>query len=425
MVKTQALDPARLARQQEIVDLWERSGKAGTVEAATGFGKTTVALLAMRAYLGSRMVVVPTILLKNKWHEDLKRWGISAFVETVQTVSQQPPGHYDCDLLVLDEVHQYTAPVFRRVFESVRYRDVLGLTATLPEEDERRQVITDKAPVIATVTLLECLQNGFVAPFQVYNLPVEMTEEEDERYETLNKNYSKQFAIFSHDFDLAMRCVTSEAARIELARGYGWVNRYGDVDEKRVAAAAFQWIKNTQERKQLLYNLRSKHEKALEIIEMFPDRLTVTFSQTIDSAELMSELLGNRALPYHSQIKGGRYGGQKYSAKAMRELHLKRFASQHHWSKTNVLCTAKAFDVGADVPHIDMGIVLSGTSKQLQAIQRYGRTLRKVDGKRTIIVELYATRRGGGSTQDMKWLRSRQKSLRSQVAWIHDAAQIV
>lgn len=422
----QEFDVPRLRRQEEIVENWWENGRAGTLEAATGFGKTTAAMLAIEkekmlaplTYSKGVQVVVPSVLLQNQWEAILKKWGLRGRVDIINTVSKQEEGHYKCGLLILDEVHLYGAPVFRRVFNTVDYDDVLALTATLPEEDMRREIITEQAPIIDTVSLIECLENGWVAPFKVYNLPVEMYSNEDAEYDQLNRVFNATFATFDHDFRTAMTAVQDADFRRRFAAERG-------LDQKVVDASAFRWISNMQERKKLLYNLESKHDMALELIGMFPDRLIVTFSESIESAEKMSGLVGSSALAYHSQIKGGVYNGKRLSAGDMREKVLTRFASQHPLSTTRVLCTAKAFNVGADIPHVDMGIVLSGTSKSLQAIQRYGRTLRKMDGKRTIIVELYAVRRGGGTTQDLKWLSKRQKTIKSQVAWIQDPTQIV
>src|SRR5690606_4727542 len=157
--------------------------------------------------------------------------------------------------------------------------------ATLPEEDERRVVITERAPIIDSVPLTECLENEWVAPFQIYNLPVLMYSNEDDEYQALNREFHSDFAVFGHDFHRAMACVQSEYERNRVARETGY-------DIRRVNAAAFRWMKNVHRRKELLYTLRSKHDRAAEIIEMFPDRLTVTFSQSIESAELMASLLG-------------------------------------------------------------------------------------------------------------------------------------
>lgn len=433
---TQGLDPVRLERQMQSRDAWVANYFQGILEAATAYGKTTAAMLCIEftkmnvpaVFEKGILVIVPTVLLKDKWEKDLAAWGFPGTVETIQMASKQAKGAYECGLLILDEIHQCGAPVFKNVFESVRYMAVLGLTATLPEKDEKRDILLSKAPIIDSVSLKECLERGFVSPFQIYNYPVRLSEEEDRQYALLSKHYASTFAVFHHDFNLAMSCIRGGKSGGVYMDARWWqegVARRLQWDQKRVAAMAYQWIHNTSQRKELLYNARSKHEAALELLEMFPDRLAVTFSQSIASAELMQRLVGERALAYHSGVKGGVWNGKRISGAARRRMILEEFASQEASSKTRVLCTAKAFDVGADIPHIDMGLVISGTSKSLQAVQRYGRTLRKIDGKRTIIIELYAIRREGGTTQDIEWLRKRQKTIRSQVSWITDPTQIV
>ena len=39
------------------------------------------------------------------------------------------------DFLILDEIHRYAADTFRLVFEQIKYKHIMGLTATLERED--------------------------------------------------------------------------------------------------------------------------------------------------------------------------------------------------------------------------------------------------------------------------------------------------
>lgn len=389
----------------------------GTAECATGFGKTITAILAIIMIREispslSVMVVVPTLYLQEQWKSRLADFGVDN-VEVWVINSAVKQSHF-VDMLVLDEIHQYTAEVFGQIFDRVSYDQVFGLTATLRDDDPRTEIIYKKAPVIDTVTMKEALDAGWISPFQVYNLGIDLKGDEEEIYKTLAKNFNRTFATFGHDFSLAMACVNNPATLRAHAHRLQW-------DEKRVQASAFQWMKNMRERKELLYNLDSKHDLAIKVIDQFPDRMIITFSQTIDSAERLAGALGSRAEVYHSQVKGRMVNGKKLTAKAAKQHAIDRFASNHHMNTCSVLCTAKAMDQGADIPDVDMVVVVSASSKPLQAIQRYGRSLRAIEGKRTVIVEIYAK-----GTQDEKWLRSRQKKLpKGVVRWITDPAEII
>lgn len=119
-------------------------------------------------------------------------------------------------------------------------------------------------------------------------------------------------------------------------------------------------------------------------------------------------------------MKGKTVKGKYVGAKRMKDYAIQRFANSSPTNMCHVLSTARALDMGADMPNIDMAIVTSGSSKALQAIQRYGRSLRKIEGKSTIIVEIYVL-----DTQDYKWLKSRQKKVpRNVITHISSITQI-
>jgi len=60
---------SRDKRQEEIVQRWKDSSYSGILVAATGFGKTRVALLGIKSFKDEIkvLVVVPTIVLKQQW----------------------------------------------------------------------------------------------------------------------------------------------------------------------------------------------------------------------------------------------------------------------------------------------------------------------------------------------------------------------
>ena len=72
----------RTERQQEAVRKWLKSKGKGSIEAATGFGKTNMGLMSIRALLKKYpqfriLVVVPTTALKNQWQFKIDEEGFS------------------------------------------------------------------------------------------------------------------------------------------------------------------------------------------------------------------------------------------------------------------------------------------------------------------------------------------------------------
>jgi len=375
-------------RQQEIIEKWEENGGVGTVMACTGFGKTRCALMEIQKMsdhdpsMGA-LVVVPTLYLKEQWEERLEERDLLQYcvVEVVNTVVKET--FANVDLLILDEVHRYNSPVFSQVFDRVDYKYIMGLTATLPE-GKKYDLTRRRCPIFEKVPLREAMQNGWVAPFLVYNLGIDLSYAERKRYEDLNESYHQHFAAFNHNFELAMQCLQDDSKARSYARQQNW-------DFRRVKMHAAQFIRNVQKRKKLLYNSKTKIKAAKALIQKFSDRKIISFSQSIAAADKLQRYLPDRVVTYHSDMTGTE---QDEAMESFRDG-----SNGYH-----VLSTSKALDQGADLPQIDMALVVSGTSKPLQSIQRLGRTIRKGDGKRAVIVEIYAR-----DTQDQKWLQKRQR----------------
>jgi len=387
-------------RQTEILRDWRNNDYIGTLQACTGFGKTRVALRALKARTNgkSAKVIVPTLYLQDQWNDRLKKWGQTDV--DVMVINSAVKESHDTEFLILDEIHRYASPVFSQIFEKVKYKDLLGLTATLPHDD-KYDLIRDHAPVFQRVRLHEALSNGWVAPFIVYNLPVEMSFVEEREYKRINEKYHKYFSYFSRNFGLVMKCLNNNNFCRRYARQHNW-----DYNETKGRAANF--MRTVNKRKKFLYGLTSKIKKARDIINLVDDKNVLVFTQSQSTADTVAEYAKGRAKSYHSGMKG-----------TERNKVMQSFRDPN--SGINVLTTAKALDEGANLPDVSVAIIMSGSSKPLQAVQRMGRTIRAKEGKRAIIVELYVP-----NTQDEKWLRNRQrKTPNSAIHRIHNIDDII
>lgn len=410
------LDPVKKARQDELVNMWLQKGGIGTIEAVTAFGKTFVGLMAIEhcqeTGVGKVLVVVPTTFLQNQWIDELDKWkltGVDVLVINTAVKSKHKVG-----LLILDEIHMYTAEVHGTIFDCVNYKMILGLTATLQDEKERNQLIFTHAPIVDTVTMKEALDNRWVSAFTIYNYAVQMTDKETELYKGYSKKFGTYFSFFNHDFTLAMDCLNDPRSRDHWARE---TNR----TSKEIQVYAIQFVRQMRLRKDLLYGLPAKLEIAKQLIAHFPKRKVITFSLSVQSAEDLAEMVGSGAYAYHSKMKGHLgIEGKLLSGKKARQDVIDRFESDDFMISCRILCTAKALDMGADLPAIDLGLIISGTASTVQGLQRYGRNIRYIPGKQTIIVELYAPK-----TQDERWLKSRQKKVpKNSIRWISSIDEI-
>jgi len=130
-------------------------------------------------------------------------------------------------------------------------------------------------------------------------------------------------------------------------------------------------------RRQLLSKIPSKREKVLEIVRSVEDERILVFSESIESVETLKQYLlenGVSAETYHSQ----------------KPEHV-RDAIFAGWGKAfRVLLAVRALDEGVDVPEVKTGIIIASGKETRQLVQRLGRLIRPVAGKRARVYVVYA-----------------------------------
>lgn len=380
-------------KQEEVIKLWSQSGSRSTLVAPTGFGKSRVGKLAIEEikqiqYDNYKVIlVVPLTELKNQWEEHLRNWKLDKLTE-VLVINTACKNNYECDLLILDEIHRVGAPEFSKVLQNIKYSFVLGLTATLERSDGKHVMIEQYAPVIAEVTMDECVKNGWVSPFVVYNLEVDFTEVERIQYKKAENSF--KYA--------AMQCGFGSQA---FKNAQSWL-KSGTTQQKGFAGMYFN---SMRKRKELILSSVNKPLYVREIVNKFPDRMAVVFNETIEAATEVNRLLGDTAVLFHSKMK-----------KSEREEALRLFKDRRN--KQRVISSVKALQEGFDYPHCSLGIIAAGTSITRTAIQATGRLIRFVEDKRAIIVNLYIK-----DSQDFYWVRSRTKDQKP--VWIKSLDEIV
>lgn len=455
------LDLSKDARQREVISKWKANNGKGTFLAVTGFGKTRVGTEGAKELCNSPnasfqrnvLTIVPNLELLNSWGESFKPYDYPSQVMTVQTATRRytKENPLRVSLLILDEVHRYSeeAEVFSTILEVIDYDFILNLSATLDPSDDKFKKLLTEAPIVDQVTLQEARSNNWVSDFQIYNIGLDMTTEEEKIYKGLSSDFNKYFKTFDFDYGFAMKCLEDKRVRADYARDLGWKT-------EAVMVHAVQLTRTVQARKKFLYELPTKVNACKHIIERFSDKIFITFSQSTEFADTLAEEVGKEAVAFHSNLKTliidrhvnkiiakavkvdgkTRYqdeNGDTYTWKQIKKAYplkdLERRGNKRRRddaikklkdgrTKIRVISTARALDEGFDYPDINASIVASGTSKTRQSIQRLGRMIRQKDGKLAFQVELYIR-----DTQDETWLRKRQQES-ININWINSINEI-
>lgn len=167
----------------------------------TRIGLKIIQLLKKRNSKLKTLVVVPTETLKNQWIEELKKYNISENTD-VQIVNTVIKNDWQCDLLVIDEIHRVAADGFSKTFSVVEYKYILGLTATLERLDGRHYIIERYCPIVDSIPLEVALLNHWVSEHVEYKILIDV--DDIDTYKKYDREFAEHFAFFGYDFKLSM-----------------------------------------------------------------------------------------------------------------------------------------------------------------------------------------------------------------------------
>lgn len=410
MIDLNTLDPNRLHRQIDGVNRWVKVGAIGTAEYCTGYGKTIVAMIAIKRmrtrYPNASVIVsVPTDYLREQWKALVQEWDIdNIYIDTWHVIVTN---NHQCDLLIVDEIHSNAAPESGKVFYCVEHKYLLGLTGSLRDDPEATAFINKVAPVFDTILLKEAEEKGWVSNFTVYNLGVKYSEKDQKEYQSINRKFIKYFSTFNFDFNTAMSAISKPDVIRRIAKDLQW-------EEKQVTIHAAMFGRTMRERKQFIYEADCLFDTTVALINAFPDKKIITFGESTKLADNLADHFPESSRAFHSNLetilrKGKKFGKLRRKKEAI-DLFLNDDIQQLH--------TAKALNVGADIKGVDMSIVYGFNSSLVDSVQRTGRAIRYAPDKHAIEINVYIM-----GTQAEKWLRNKQRKT-PNIKWIESIEQI-
>lgn len=366
-MKNQAVTPLnRNERQAACLKKWVANNGHGTLVCATGFGKTRIALNAIK-WLQEKhpdinvIIVVPTTILQEQWMDNLREQKCKTDHTQVYVINSVIKNTHQCDLLILDEAHRYPANSFSMVFQTIQYYMIMCLTATFERLDGKHTLLSKYAPIVDTVTIQECLANKWVSNYKEYVVVIEPADIEE--YNKLSQTFTEHFEFFDFNFGLAMSMVGPDGwkHRNNYARELCTDNSMFHDVLKTVTLHSVGLLRAIQARKKYIYNHPEKLRIAEEIIAHRPDNKIITFSASVAAAERFKE--------------GFVYTGR--DSKKANRITLNEFNKM----SSGILHSVKLAEEGFDVPDLSVGIMLGVNSSKTKHSQTRGRVIRYKDGK--------------------------------------------
>lgn len=355
--------------QRQAVDAWRAGGRRGVVVLPTGAGKTVVAALAIADTARSTLVVVPTLDLLHQWfdmlalHFGAERVGAVGGGEhrpADLTVTTYDSAYLHLDrlgdrfgLVVWDEAHHLAAPSAVQAARMALAPFALGLTATpVDDGDERAGAVADVAGPVVFRREIGDLAGDFLSPYEVVREKVRLGPDERAAYDEASRRF--------RDF---------VAARgIRLGGPHGWVRFLEAASRSSEGRAAFAaW----REQRRLALAAPQKLEVLERLLARHAADRVLVFTNDNGAAYEVSRRFLVPAITHQT-----RPSERRATLQALRDGRLP------------VVVTSRVLNEGVDVPSVGVGVVLSGTATVREHVQRLGRILRKVEGKRAVLYEV-------------------------------------
>ncbi len=366
--------------QREAVDEWINKKGKGSIIYSTGTGKTEIAFECARKIASlileqnpqlvfKILFLVPRIILIEQNIKRLAKYGIKRekigvyygekkdikeiTFSTYQSIIKNFDLIKQSDMIILDEMHMVseTAKKFSSIFDVLQANPdklILGLTATIDEDDLRYSKIMNLIPPIKKYMIIDAVNDGRLSEPKIVFKPVQMNSEERKIYEETTRTIKEiSLKIKSSNPLVISKLLKTGGPRARLAK---------------------LWFESVYKRKKLLTETKSKLNESVNIVKNHPTEKIMIFSETIESIDKISETLKKNKIPsqvIHNKVK----------TKERQEI-------LNVWGQNFfILLSVHTLEIGFDIPSVGIAIIVSNTKNIHQLIQRIGRVIRKTNEK--------------------------------------------
>ncbi len=385
----------RYAHQGRAVSCFLEAGAIGTIEMATGGGKTKTSLIAatllQNQHRGAMLVVilVPSKPLMLQWAEDVREFGVEPVLPSLTTTAARATRYEEIrgalsggdprtevvivttklfasdrglrtliddlpstvvTLLVGDEMHNLGVPTFLNDLpERFDYR--LGLSATPMRQydpDGTAALFDFFGSSIFSFDLEKAIKAGCLTPYRYHLHPVDLTDEEMDKYAELTEKLRSAGFVYANDDAPAVSNSRIESLlrerRAVLEQAGGKIDRLRDL----LRATGPRQVRQT-----LIYTSAKATVLAAE-------RQIETVNRLLTELGVLSHQYTNAE-----------------TSKADAQSLLAKFGAGDY----QVLTAMKVLDEGVDIPQTDTAYILASSTVRREWIQRRGRVLRSFPGK--------------------------------------------
>ncbi len=352
--------------QKEALGKWFEKGMKGIIALPTGSGKTVIAIAALAKLSERTLIVTYTKEQMFQWKDMITRftsvnpniiglyYGEEKRIAPI-TISTYQTAYRKVKILskyfsflIIDECHHLPSEKFKHIALNMFSLKRMGLSATVIREDGKHEELFPLMGGIAYhKTPSELSVQGYLAPYVIYQVEVDLTPKELKDYFETLKLYKELSGgkKFEELLELAKR--GDEKAQMAL----------------KVHSKLRQIVHKAEAKKKAVKNIVEKELKRGSKI--------IVFTQYVDQAKELGKLLNAPILVGEVKTK-------------IRRKILENFRE----GVERVLVVTTVGDEGLDIPDANVGIIVTGTGSRRQFIQRLGRLLRPSKGKEARLYEI-------------------------------------
>ena len=383
--------------QKQAVKTWRDAGGKLLFEMATGTGKTRTALACVQELLVSSkrfvcVIATPQSTLSRQWERELVNLGLQFDITVFADSSAKPSRVWASDIrsamgriaigrarnllvltthksasnpllinaieeadpsialcLVGDEVHGMGAPEYQRaLLERYEYRIGLSATPSRWFDDAGTTRIRNYfggntfefTIKDAQETINPLTGKTFLCPYEYHLIPVELTDDEADKFDELTKRISK----LSHSDDEASKERLDHLLRM---------------------------------RAQIKKDAEAKLDRLDTLLDEIQANELLVFTSPKRIDEVESILAKHRIAAHRFTQEQGTRPKKEYDNLSERDYLIKMFKA----GALQALVAIKCLDEGIDIPQASDAILLSSSTNPREYVQRVGRVIRRYPGK--------------------------------------------
>lgn len=352
--------------REEIYQRCEREidrTKGVLLEAGTGTGKTKVAIQLLN-HLNQNckpfevLLIVAKTVHKLTWAEEFEKWrlnpGITVYSECYESLKKHVNLEYD--VIILDECHHVQSELRMDYLRHVKFRYMIGLSATIPKKLKSYLQYTYKVGLVSC-SLQDAIEDGVLPEPEIMLLSLEL--DNTDKCEEIEVNAGAKGKVFHDDYEklwkykkerthAILKCTRKQKLQY-MDNMIVYAKRAHMV--QRTRRTELRWLKLCGDR--LKFLATCKNDLVRTLLDRMKDKRVLTFCTSI----AQTEILGENCI--HSKNKWADDVLEKFNK-----------------GRINHITACQVLNEGVNLKQCQYGIFANINASDIIKVQRVGRILR-------------------------------------------------